>query len=394
MSAPDNKRNYFLLTPLRRMTMTVLQLKTTTTTTTAPRLHLDRTNHFVERTPASETDTQAGKCATVRKIGPWRTSSEKVVKPFRSAAVCLAALAHTPSEAKRVPAHLWTKSFVDQAIAAAGDRAWNLLRYLPLELITAEICQHCVELNGYALGDVPDNLRTDELCITAIYENGSAIAFVPQHLRTMKNFRIAVASNAQGALSEIKQVEISAAEYRELSLLAVRCDGGALETLVEQAESTVDNEIATAAVLENPDAIRFVPLKRITEDLLVAAVTGKITYQQRQKTGAKSPVYFCTPLSYIAEQWPAKVTETLCFIAVSHLWHAIADVPMNFRTDRVLLAATRQTADAWDWIYQCEKTGIPAVAIEWVRRDHSRIGLIKQAEALAAVSEALGLKAG
>ncbi|MDO9068509.1 MAG: DUF4116 domain-containing protein [Deltaproteobacteria bacterium] len=117
------------------------------------------------------------------RTGNWRNELSDVPLHLRTPAVCLAAIKVLSSDASDIPREVWTPEFIERAFAVlpCGD---HLLRYIPGELITADICRHCVETNGYALTDVPNHLKTDDLCLEAVRRNGSEIAFVPEAMLT------------------------------------------------------------------------------------------------------------------------------------------------------------------------------------------------------------------
>lgn len=320
----------------------------------------------------------------------WRNSLNDVPAHLKTPAVCMAAITRSTTEGKYIPPEIWTTEFIENAISTVHC-ADQLLQYIPDDRITPEICLRCVQNNGFALERVPDRFRSDELCLTAIRSNGTAIEFVPAHLRTIENFRIAAETNPYGAMASIYQHEVSADEYRELCLIAVRRIGGSLEAILKKSPSVVDTEIVAAAIQSDPGAIKHVPSAFVTDALLHAAVTGEKSYHQRQLK-ADDPMHFSGPLQAIADKWPDRVTELLCLVAVNHYWRAIADVPEALRTVRVILAAVRQDPSAWNWVSDEEKTGISEVALEWVRGDLARIETITERDVFMFVVEALDLE--
>lgn len=61
-----------------------------------------------------------------------------------------------------------------------------LLRFVPFNQRTLEICKLAVSRNGCALQFVPPLFRTDKVCEMAVRQDGYALHFVPNHLRTEK----------------------------------------------------------------------------------------------------------------------------------------------------------------------------------------------------------------
>lgn len=324
------------------------------------------------------------------RTGNWRNELSDVPLHLRTPAVCLAAIKVLSSDASDIPREVWTPEFIERAFAVlpCGD---HLLRYIPGELITADICRHCVETNGYALTDVPNHLKTDDLCLEAVRRNGSAIAFVPEHLRTMENFRIAAASNPFGAMRSISRHEVAAEEYVALWRIAIQKNGRALEEMTELAPDLIDAGIVAIAVQTSPYAIRHVPNGFATAALLLTTVMGATSQQQLREDGVDGGVIACGPLSIVCERWPEKVTEALCLAAVEHRWQSIVDVPEAMLTERIIMAAFRQHPAALDWAPKEVMVTMPNVVTEWVRSDLNRIAEITNPEVFRKVAEALGL---
>jgi hypothetical protein len=55
----------------------------------------------------------------------------------------------------------------------------RVLKEMPEELKTQELCFEAVKENGAALAHVPEHLRTPELCLEAVKQNGGALQYVP-----------------------------------------------------------------------------------------------------------------------------------------------------------------------------------------------------------------------
>ena len=69
----------------------------------------------------------------------------------------------------------------------AVERNGFMLKYVPEELRTKELCEIAVEKNGFALQYVPENLKTFELCEIALAQGYLADelleAFVPEEFK-------------------------------------------------------------------------------------------------------------------------------------------------------------------------------------------------------------------
>ena len=290
----------------------------------------------------------------------------------RTPTVCLTALRISSTDHRDVPTQVWSAQFIEDALAVMNCPEF-LIQSIPHELLAEELCWRLIRWNGYCLESVPDSLKSDQLCLEAITRNGSAIAFAPWHLRTLENFRIAVQSNPYGAMASIQRGEVSPDDYADLWDAAVQRRGLSLENLVEAAPDLVTRERCRMAVQNEPMAINYVPDEHIDRALLELAVSVPF---DTGHTGFSAKCATHGPLYVIAKRFPRKVTESLCLLAVSTRGGAIVDVPEEFLTESVMLAAIKQDAVALNWIPLRVCRSVPEIASHWVAQDTSRLGEI------------------
>ena len=71
-----------------------------------------------------------------------------------------------------------------------------LIKNVPKEYITQELCELAVKQNGVALKWVPEELKTFELCNIAVTNDftGNALKYVPEELRTPRLCYVALAN--------------------------------------------------------------------------------------------------------------------------------------------------------------------------------------------------------
>jgi hypothetical protein len=70
-----------------------------------------------------------------------------------------------------------------------------ILRFIPEDKRTPELCRIAIEQNGRALFHVPEDYRTPELCRVAIEQNGDALEFVSKDKGNLELYRLAVEQN-------------------------------------------------------------------------------------------------------------------------------------------------------------------------------------------------------
>ena len=81
----------------------------------------------------------------------------------------------------------------------AVEKNGFMLKYVPEELRTKELCEIAVAQEGYAIAFVPDEIITPEICELAVQDYNQALGWVPEELRTKELCEIAL---AQGYLAD------------------------------------------------------------------------------------------------------------------------------------------------------------------------------------------------
>ncbi len=71
-----------------------------------------------------------------------------------------------------------------------------LIKNVPKEYITQELCELAVKQNGVALKWVPEELKTFELCNIAVTNDftGNALKYVPEEFKTYELCKVALAN--------------------------------------------------------------------------------------------------------------------------------------------------------------------------------------------------------
>jgi hypothetical protein len=129
----------------------------------------------------------------------------------------------------------------------------SMLRYVPEEFKTLQMCLEAVRRDGYgsAFMYVPDNHKTPELCLMAVRQSGFALKRVPEKYKTAELCLEAIRQGCGRALEFVSE------QFKtpELCLLAVRLDGTALEFVPEALQT---EELCLEAMGENIDALQWV----------------------------------------------------------------------------------------------------------------------------------------
>lgn len=92
-----------------------------------------------------------------------------VPEKSRSERVIMAALAKDGEMISEIPKEKRTEKMY--LVAIENGRGEGVLKELPKDMLTPEICQLAVEASGYNLEYVPEELKTPEMCRTALYSS-------------------------------------------------------------------------------------------------------------------------------------------------------------------------------------------------------------------------------
>jgi len=147
--------------------------------------------------------------------------------------------------------------------------------------LTTEICGLAVKENPTTLRYVPINLMTEEICVSAVERDGLTLEYT-KHLMTYEMCLIAVKQNSL-ALIHVKKQFITTDIYE----LTLRDDGLLLQFITEQTE-----DLCKMAITQNGLALQYV--KYQTDEICSIAV---------QQNGLS--------LEYVRDQ-----TETVCILAI------------------------------------------------------------------------------
>lgn len=124
----------------------------------------------------------------------------------------------------------------------------SLLRFLPEDKITQEICIRALRIADYYLDDIPENCRTYEVYQCYITKKGSDLRKVPREYWTEDLLCSAVfynSDNFQWIPPEL--------QTEKICLIAVRRDGLSLKHVAKQTK-----EICFEAVAENRKALMYI----------------------------------------------------------------------------------------------------------------------------------------
>lgn len=165
---------------------------------------------------------------------------EDVSEDERSYDLCKAAVqsagrrfAHNESILRLIPAQFITNEICLEAVSANGEALRDVLQ--PQR--TREVCLEAVRRYGWGLCDVPRRLRFDEeICWAAVRNDGRALSFVPNEIRTHAMLIHVVSSRPDWILHIPKH-----ARTGQLNLRALRHHPELLDALSMEEQDRLQN---------------------------------------------------------------------------------------------------------------------------------------------------------
>jgi hypothetical protein len=243
------------------------------------------------------------------------------------------------------------------------SRHTNVLKYLPKNMQTAELCARFVQNDPNELAHVDEQYCTPELCMLAVLRDGRAIEKVPERLRTAELYMAAVQNNAEAiahvpielrtlemckiVVEREKNLDNVPEQYRtlELCMLAVQYDGYQLR-YVPRCFRTL--ELCTIAVSRGGTLIDEIPPELRTPELIeIANFFGEFVIINSHIIGHGGAVLgHEDAMSYAIGNFdnfgriPAEMrTSDVCKAAISSCTHKLREIPKNWRTPEICLAA-------------------------------------------------------
>jgi hypothetical protein len=243
--------------------------------------------------------------------------------------ICLAALRTDDFTLEIMPKHLKTREFYLKAITVNPKAIY----YVPKESRTYEMCLIAMK----ALGDlsfVPVNLMTPELCQIAVMKHGSNLNKIPPKLITYELCLEAVKRDGYTLHSVPYEMRL---QFPELSMEAVKTDGYALQGVPKvffEQNKEFAQQLCLEAVKQNGNALEVVPDEFSTERLFIIALKqngGALHFAPRR---LKDNYKVClmavkqnpTALEYVPHYLK---TYEMCKIAVQKNGTCISMVPLN-----------------------------------------------------------------
>ena len=237
----------------------------------------------------------------------------KLSKFLRYYDVCAEAVQANRLIIKSVPREHITAELCELSIKADGYS----FKYVPEEFRTRELCQLAFECYPWNLEVIPDQYKTPEMCLAAVKESGFLLKAVPDGLKTHEMCMIAVTDGGRG-LDAVPERLFD----KEIALLAINNpETSAWQLLGAIPEKARDYDVCLAAVTRSGDDLKFVP--DTVKDY-------KICYMAAQK-GSHSAKYI--PHEFF--------TPEVCLALTSRDATQFDDIPQDCLTTEACLEAVK-----------------------------------------------------
>jgi len=211
----------------------------------------------------------------------------------------------------------YNESIVKQHVTENGI----LLRYVPVEKRTAELCTLAVANDGLSILHVPIEQLTSDICAIAISQNGKSLLCIYDSLRSQTN-----------------NIEINDIITAESCVTAVKQWGDALYYIMRYQPLFVTTKLIVSAVNNDGLAIRHVFTSRINSSQVKELYNFCLVSVSQNGLALKHiPFDFHTPALYLASLSQngtalqfvpvEKQTRELCMVAVDQTVHAIQYIP-------------------------------------------------------------------
>lgn len=195
-----------------------------------------------------------------------------------------------------IPDRFKDRELCDTAVRYDG----SYLKYIPEAMKTRELCIKAIRRSPYAIAHLPVSMKTPETYLSLVRENPRNLKGIPRASRTAEMGRIAF-DNTYGknktdysVISALTDPSMLHRVFREqddpqkirflmdvlhhdaalitpkIALEAVRKNGEVLDCVPPKS---ITAEVAEAAVMNWPEAIRWVPRKLRTPDICLRAAT-------------------------------------------------------------------------------------------------------------------------
>ena len=230
-------------------------------------------------------------------------------------------------------------------------KGWKILRKIPENEITYEMCSAAIEMSGNALVAVPPRLISYELCYRACVDVGMMIERVPRELLTPDLCEMVVLKDAD-LLSSIPE----AFQSRKIFLLCAQakpeviknvpiqfCDiDFCLQVIDQRGLSVVEyipakvktGDFYNAVAQVYPEIIWEVPKKHLTEELCISVIQ-KMGYNEVVSAIKSNP-------ALLGRMHPSLYNHECCkiFVESPFFWNLITHVDTKYLTQSGELSLT------------------------------------------------------
>lgn len=254
--------------------------------------------------------------------------------------MCIAAINNNPESLMFIAMNFRT----DNVCKAAYIKNPSSAIYFPMRLLSIELIEDAITLDGTLLQLLPQEKRTKKVCRLAVLNNGLAIKHVKNPNRGL--CKIAVEKNSEA----LKSVPVDFVD-KELCLKAVYKNGMNLKHV---PKSVLDQEIIDTAILNDPNCIRYVSDEYKSEKIckIVIEYNGLLLKYLENKRLPEDYYYLAIRNNPLAFQYfPNRLKNyESCITIVKECGLCINFVPLELRNLRICEIALEKNKESFLYI--------------------------------------------
>lgn len=249
-----------------------------------------------------------------------------------------------------------SKKYLTREVCFVACKKCGLnIRYVPGELIDKEMCRVAIESNPLALRDLPSKFVTIRLCELAIEEDatGAALEYVPARIlggrSGLRLCKLAIEKDKSGrVLGFVPQAMLEDESGHELCRMAVNLSPKAIRFVPDKS---LTKEMMLSAVKRDPMAISLLPKVRVSIELANAAVEGTRDTYSRIDSDGQEEIREATdwPIGHIPEH---RITRQMVNRSLELCPKSVKGVPERYLSKRICLKLVETDAGAYKYLPQ------------------------------------------
>lgn len=158
-----------------------------------------------------------------------------------------------------------------------------MLKYVPVQYKSKELCENAVKRYGSALEYVPEELKTKELCALAVGNNYRALVYVPEYLKTDDLYNSVINKIKEHHYFPFQEFDGTKEPYEYIvnqKYASLGCIPEKFRTVELCIDAVMNDKRTYFSVLDGKNfALRYVPEEFKTKELCDTAINNFCTLE-------------------------------------------------------------------------------------------------------------------